>query len=76
MAEAWAVASRKPLIRDMVARRRERIVTVAAVVLQEGVADGRLAPDLDVETAARALAALLDGVVLECDSVRTVAGSR
>ena len=66
LAEAWAVASRKPLIRDMVARRRERIVTVAAVVLQEGVADGRLAPDLDVETAARALAALLDGVVLEC----------
>jgi AcrR family transcriptional regulator len=66
LAEAWAVASRKPLIRDMVARRHERIVTVAAVVLQEGVAEGGLAPDLDVETTARALAALLDGVVLEC----------
>ena len=29
LAEAWAAASRKPLIRDMVAQRRERIVTVA-----------------------------------------------
>ena len=66
LAEAWAAASRKPLIRDMVARRRERIVTVAAVVLQEGVAAGELTPDLDVDTTARALAALLDGVVLEC----------
>ena len=65
LAEAWAAASRKPLIRDMVARRRERIVTVATVVLQEGVADGELASDLDVETMARALGALLDGVVLE-----------
>ncbi len=68
LAEAWAVASRKPLIRDMVARRHERIVTVATVVLQEGVAAGELAPDLDVETTARALGALLDGIVLECIS--------
>jgi AcrR family transcriptional regulator len=66
LAEAWAVASRKPLIRDMIARRRERIVTVATVVLQEGVAAGELAPDTDVETTAQALAALLDGVVIEC----------
>jgi AcrR family transcriptional regulator len=69
LAEAWAVASRKPLIRDMVARRHERIVTVATVVLQEGVAAGELAPDLDVDATARALAALLDGVVLECISL-------
>ena len=68
LAEAWAAASRKPLIRDLVAQRRERIVTVATVVLQEGVAAGELAPDLDVETTARALGALLDGVVLECIS--------
>jgi AcrR family transcriptional regulator len=65
LAEAWAAASRKPLVRDMVARRRERIVAVATVVLQEGVADGALAPDLDVDATARALGALLDGVVLE-----------
>ena len=68
LAEAWAAASRKPLIRDMVAQRRERIATVATVVLQEGVAAGELAPDLDVETTARALGAMLDGIVLECVS--------
>ena len=66
LAEAWAASSRKPLIRDMVVQRRERIATVATVVLQEGVAAGELAPDVDVETTARALGALLDGVVLEC----------
>ena len=66
LAEAWAAASRKPLIRELVSRRRERIVTVANVVLQQGVADGDLPADLDVDAVARALAALLDGVVLEC----------
>ena len=47
------------------ARRRERIVTVATVILQEGVAGGEVAPGYDVNAAARALAAMLDGVVLE-----------
>ena len=65
LAEAWAAASRKSLIRDLVARRRERIVTVATVVIREGVANGELAPDLDVDAMAQALGALLDGVVLE-----------
>jgi AcrR family transcriptional regulator len=65
LAESWAAASRKPLIRDMVAQRRERIATVATVLLQEGVAAGEFPSDLDVETTARALGALLDGVVLE-----------
>jgi AcrR family transcriptional regulator len=60
LAEAWAAASRKPLIRDMVAQRRERIATVASVVLQEGVAAGELARDVDVETTARALACAAD----------------
>jgi AcrR family transcriptional regulator len=66
LAEAWAAASRKPLIRDVVARRRERIVSVATIVLQEGIDDGALPTDLDVDAMARALGALLDGVVLEC----------
>jgi len=65
LAEAWAAASRKPQIRDMVAQRRERITTVATVVIQEGVAAGEFAPSLDVESTARAIGALLDGVVLE-----------
>jgi hypothetical protein len=55
LAEAWAAASRKPLIRDLVARRRERIVTVATVILHEGVAGGEVAPGYDVDAAARAL---------------------
>jgi AcrR family transcriptional regulator len=66
LAEAWAAASRKPSIREVIARRRERIVTVATVVLREGVSGGELASDLDVDGTARALGALLDGVVLEC----------
>jgi AcrR family transcriptional regulator len=66
LAEAWAAASRRPLIRDVVARRRERIVTVASVLVQQGVADGELPSNLDVDATARAFAALLDGVVVEC----------
>ena len=66
LAEAWATATRKSVIREVVARRRERIVMVATVVLQEGVADGELASDLDIDAMARALGAMLDGVVLEC----------
>ena len=66
LAEAWAAASRKPLIRDLVARRRERIVTVATVILREAVAAGEIPAGFDVTAAARALAALLDGLVLEC----------
>ncbi|HEX7473349.1 MAG TPA: TetR/AcrR family transcriptional regulator [Candidatus Limnocylindrales bacterium] len=66
LAEVWAAASRKPVIRDLVARRRERIVTVVTFILHEGVASGELVPDLDVDRVARAFAALLDGVVLEC----------
>ena len=69
LAEAWAAASRKPLILgDTVALRRERIATVATVMLQEGMAAGEFSSDLDVDPTARALAALLDGVVLECIS--------
>jgi AcrR family transcriptional regulator len=66
LAEAWAAASRRAAIRDVVALRRERIVTVATVILQQAVADDELPHDLEVEATARALGALLDGVVLEC----------
>jgi AcrR family transcriptional regulator len=65
LAEAWAAATRKPLIRDLIARRHERIVTVATMILHEGVASGELAADLDVGAAAGAIAAMLDGIVLE-----------
>lgn len=66
LAEVWAAASRKPPIRELVARRRERIVTVASLILREAVAEGEVADGFDVDGAARAVAALLDGIVLEC----------
>jgi AcrR family transcriptional regulator len=65
LAEVWAAASRQPLIRDMVARRRERVVTVASILLQEAVASGELPADTDVDEVARTIAAFLDGLVIE-----------
>ena len=65
LAEIWAAASRNPLVRDLVARRRERAVTVASILLQEAVASGALPPATDIDLAARSLAALLDGLVIE-----------
>lgn len=66
LAEVWAAASRKPAIRDLLTRRRERIVTVAALILREAVSGGEVDAGFDVDGAARAMAALLDGIVLEC----------
>jgi AcrR family transcriptional regulator len=65
LAEVWAAASRQPLIRDMVARRRERVVTVASILLQEAVANGDIPADTDLDDVARSIAALLDGLVIE-----------
>jgi TetR/AcrR family transcriptional regulator, repressor for uid operon len=66
LAEMWAAAARSPPIRDLAGRRRERAITVAALILREGVARGELPARFDVSGAARAVAALLDGLVLEC----------
>ena len=65
LAEVWAAASRKPLIREMVTRRRERAVTLAAILLQEAVDSGDLPASTNVDEVARALTALLDGLVIE-----------
>jgi TetR/AcrR family transcriptional repressor of uid operon len=66
LADVWAEAAHRPLIRDLVARRRERIVTVATILLREGAAAGELRAGFDVDVAARLFANLLDGIVLEC----------
>jgi TetR/AcrR family transcriptional regulator, repressor for uid operon len=66
LAEIWAAAARSSPIRDLAGRRRERAVTVAALILREGLARGELPARFDVDGAARAVAALLDGLVLEC----------
>lgn len=65
LAEAWAEASRRPLIRDLMARRFERTSMFCSVVLREGIDSGELPVDLDVDALARGFAAMLDGLVVE-----------
>ncbi len=65
LADAWAEASRRPLIRDLMARRFDRTVLFSAVILRESVNRGELPADLDVDGLARMFGALLDGMVLE-----------
>jgi len=63
--QAWAEADTDPAIRDMLLRRRRETVTAVALVLQEGVMRGELPSWLDVPSVGHALAALLDGVLIE-----------
>ena len=63
--QAWAEADTDPAIREMLLRRRRETVTAVALVLQEGVMRGELPPWLDVPSVGHALAALLDGVLIE-----------
>ncbi len=65
LVQCWAVASRKPLIRDLLVRRRERMVMLAALIGREGVETGELQGDFDVDAMARGFSALLDGLVLQ-----------
>ncbi len=65
LADAWSEASRRPLIRDLMARRFERTAMFSSVILRESVNRGELPADLDVEELARMFSALLDGMVLE-----------
>lgn len=65
LADAWGEAARRPLIRDLMARRFERAVMFSTVILRESVNRGELPAELDVDGLARTFAALLDGLVLE-----------
>ncbi len=65
LAEAWGEAGRRPLIRDLLARRHERGITMTSVMLGECIERGDLPAGLDVDTLARTFAALTDGMVLE-----------
>lgn len=62
---AWAEAGEEPGVRDMLVRRRERLVGAAVLLLQEGVARGELPSWLDVDGVARGFMALLDGLLLQ-----------
>ena len=65
LAEAWGEASRRPLIRDLMARRYERGITMTSIMLRECVEHGDLPADIDVDRLARTIGALTDGMVLE-----------
>jgi TetR/AcrR family transcriptional regulator, transcriptional repressor of aconitase len=64
LVHAWAEAESEPSVREMLVRRREQIVTVGRMLLQEGIAHGELPAWIDVDAAATAYSALLDGLTL------------
>jgi len=64
LVHAWAEAESEPSVREMLVRRREQIVTVGRMLLQEGIARGELPAWIDVDAAATAYSALLDGLTL------------
>ena len=72
LVQAWAEADREPDVRDMLARRRERLVGAAQMLLHGGVASGELPAWLDVDAVSRGFLALLDGLMLQ----RIEAGDR
>lgn len=63
--QAWAEADTDPAIREMLLRRRREMVTAVVIVLQEGVMRGELPAWLDVPSIGHAVAALLDGTLVE-----------
>lgn len=65
LVRAWAEAGEEPGVREMLARRRERLIGAAQLLLQEGIARGELPDWLDVEAFARGFMALLDGLLLQ-----------
>jgi AcrR family transcriptional regulator len=65
LVQAWAEADQEPSVREMLARRRGQIVTVAQLVLREGIAQGELPAWIDVEALAGGFSALLDGLILQ-----------
>jgi AcrR family transcriptional regulator len=62
---AWAEADVEPGVRDMLVRRRERLVGAATLLLREGTVRGDLPAWLDVDAVARAYTSLLDGLLLQ-----------
>jgi AcrR family transcriptional regulator len=63
--QAWSAADSEPRIREMLVRRRERIVGAGQMFLQDGIARGELPPWIDVDATARAYVGLLDGLILQ-----------
>src|SRR5206468_1322008 len=53
LVRAWAEAGEEPGVRDMLVRRRERLVGAAQLLIREGMVRGELPDGLDVEPLAR-----------------------
>ncbi len=65
LVRAWAEADVEPGVREMLVRRRERLVGAAQLLLREGISRGELPAWLDVDGFARGFLALLDGLLLQ-----------
>ena len=65
LVRAWAEADGETGVREMLGRRRERLVDAAALLLQEGIDKGELPAWLDVDGFARGFTALMDGLLLQ-----------
>jgi TetR/AcrR family transcriptional regulator, transcriptional repressor of aconitase len=65
LVQAWAEADREPGVREMLAARRERFAGVGQLLLRQGVVNGELPADTDVDAISRGFLALLDGLMLQ-----------
>lgn len=65
LSQAWAAAAEEPGLRDMLVRRRERLVTVATVLLREAIVRGEIRRDVDVDSLAHGFIAMMDGFMLQ-----------
>jgi AcrR family transcriptional regulator len=65
LVRAWAEATDEPGVREMLVRRRERLVGAGQLLIREGVIRGELPGWIDVDGLARGFMALLDGLLLQ-----------
>ena len=65
LVRAWAEAGEEPGVREMLIRRRERLVGAAQLLIREGMSRGELPSWIDVDALARGFMALLDGLLLQ-----------
>jgi AcrR family transcriptional regulator len=65
LVRAWAEADEEPGVREMLVRRRERLVGASQLLVREGIARGELPDWVDVDGLARGFMALLDGLLLQ-----------
>jgi AcrR family transcriptional regulator len=65
LVRAWAEAGEEPGVREMLVRRRERLVGAAQLLLRVAIARGELPSWVDVDALARGFMALLDGLLLQ-----------